>query len=159
MALFAGPLKKAEIVEAWSAAQNPAVRLLQLEFLYDDPDVQHDIIIIFDVLDGDKAGFFQVVFIAPPASAWSRSRHFGPMQTPLRSRAQPVGLTSLGALAQSRISDVEPYTRSLYMADPARIVCQCALRITVSGRSGRALALRTVVSLASSGLAFPRGFG
>ena len=105
LALFAGPLQQAEIVEAWNAAQNFAVRQPQLEFLYYDPDVQHDIIVVFDLLDRVKAGFFQAVFIAPPASTWSRSRHLGPTQTPLRSRAQPLGLTSLGALAQSRISE------------------------------------------------------
>ena len=48
---------------------------------------------------------------------------------------------------------------SLYMAGSASVVCQCALRIDVSGRSGRALMLRTIVSLGSSGLALPRGFG
>ena len=36
---------------------------------------------------------------------WSRSRNFGPTRTALRSRTQPLGLTSLGALAQSRISE------------------------------------------------------
>ena len=92
-------------MEAWSAAQNPAARHSQLEFLYYDPDVQHDIIVVFDLLDRVKAGFFQAVFIAPPASTWSRSRHLGPTQTQLRSRTQPLGLPSLGALAQSRISE------------------------------------------------------
>ena len=40
LALFSGPLKQAEIVEAWSAAQNPAARHSQLEFLYNDPEGQ-----------------------------------------------------------------------------------------------------------------------
>ena len=87
------------------AAQDPAVRQSQLEFLYCDPDFQHDIIVVFDLLDRVKAGFFHAVIIAPPASTWFRCRHFGSTQTPVRSRTQPLGLTSLGALARSRISE------------------------------------------------------
>ena len=139
LALFSGPLKQAEIVEAWSAAQNPAARQSQLEFLYYDPDVQHDIIVVFDLLDRVKAGFFQAVFIAPPASTWSRSRHLGPTQTQLRSRAQPLGLPSLGALAQSRISEanrtLEVCTWLVQQALFARVPCVLLFPEDLGGHS------------------------
>ena len=126
-------------MEAWSAAQNPAARHSQLEFLYYDPHVQHDIIVVFDLLDRVKAGFFQAVFIAPPASTWSCSRHLGPTQTQLRSRAQPLGLPSLGALAQSRISEanrtLEVCTWLVQQALFARVHCVLLFPEDLGGHS------------------------
>ena len=111
----------------------------QLEFLDYDPDVQHDIIVVFDLLDRVKAGCFQAVFIAPPASTWSRSRHLGPTQTQLRSRAQPLGLPSLGALAQSRISEanrtLEVCTWLVQQALFARVPCVLLFPEDLGGHS------------------------
>ena len=41
LALFAGPLKQAEIVETWSAAQNPTAGQPQLEFLRSRCSARH----------------------------------------------------------------------------------------------------------------------
>ena len=47
--------------------------------------------------------FFHAVIVVPPLSTWSRARHAGKGQWPLRSRAHPCGLHSLSAADRGRV--------------------------------------------------------
>ena len=47
--------------------------------------------------------FFMAVILVPPTSSWSRARHVEGGQWPLRSRAQPLGLSVLSAVDRQRV--------------------------------------------------------
>ena len=52
-------------------------------------------LISFFFLDRVRSGWFDVICLLSAAATWSRARHFGDGQQPLRSRAEPFGLQSL----------------------------------------------------------------
>ena len=55
-----------------------------------------DFLLVLDMLDRAKSGFFDAVYLAPQASTWSRLRNASTTgQVPLRSRSEPLGLCSL----------------------------------------------------------------
>ena len=159
LALFSGPLKQAEIVDAWSAAQNPASQTTTavVFVLRSRCSARHHRGLrpfgpgqsrIFP--SGlHRSSCFHLVTLATPRSHTNSDTQ----QSPATRVAQ---FGSTGAIPHFR---GEPYTGSLYVAGSASVVCQSALRTVVSGRSGRALILGSVVSLGSTGLAFPRRFG
>ena len=84
-----------------------------------DFNYQLDIFVLLDLLDRVQAGVCRAVILVPPASTWSRARHFGPKKCPLRSRAHPLGLPHLATSDQSRIHDsnIEVEVSTLFAAE------------------------------------------
>ena len=53
-------------------------------------------LLVLDLLDRVRSGFFEAVHLAPPACTWSRPRNVATEgQAPLRSRSEPLGPSSL----------------------------------------------------------------
>ena len=69
-----------------------------------DPTSLTDFLVVLDLLDHVRQGYFDMIHIVPSASTWSRSRHSGlPGQPPLRSRSSPLGLSSLSPEESEKI--------------------------------------------------------
>ena len=80
-------LKKSEVVQKFDG-------VFELAFFSQQSDADVlDILVLLNLLRG---GFFEAVYLMPPAASWSRLRSSTiPGQLPLRSRSEPLGLSSL----------------------------------------------------------------
>ena len=62
------------------------------------------VLVALDLLDRIRLGFFNAVFIVPPAASWSRARHAEESrQSPLRTRSQPFGVVHAAPESQTRL--------------------------------------------------------
>ena len=80
-------LKKSEVVQKLDGVFELSFFRLQraADFL--------DILVLLNLL---RDGFFEAVYLVPPAASWSRLRSSTTSgQLPLRSRSEPLGLSSL----------------------------------------------------------------
>ena len=68
---------KATLVNAWREVHSTDSVSQQWTTLHDDFNYQLDIFVLLDLLDRVQAGVFRAVILVPPASTWSRARHFG----------------------------------------------------------------------------------
>ena len=62
------------------------------------------ILSLISLLDRIRSGWFDLICSLPAAATWSRARHFGNGQKPLRSRAEPFGLQSLDPNSTSKVT-------------------------------------------------------
>ena len=68
-----------------------------------------DFLLLLNLLDRVKSGLFEAVYLAPPATTWSRLLNASTKgQPPLRSRSQPLGLSTLNS---SELQKVEQSNR------------------------------------------------
>ena len=59
---------------------------------------------VLDLLVYIRRGIFDLIHIIPPAASWSRSRQSGlPVQSSLRSRSAPLGLSSLALVEDEKV--------------------------------------------------------
>ena len=87
---------EAEVQDALRIRQQEREPGLFFELTYVDPALLFDFLVVLDLLDHVRSGYFDMVHIVPSAATWSRSRHSQHSgQPPLRSRSSPLGLTSL----------------------------------------------------------------
>ena len=97
----------AGLLEGWSLQQNEQGDnwLCQLVhcILEETPEGQ-SILSLINLLDRVRSGWFDVICLLPAAATWSRARHFGNGQQPLRSRAEPFGLQILDTLSMSKVT-------------------------------------------------------
>ena len=93
------------MVNAWQEVHSSVTVPQQWKVIHYDFDAPLDIFVVLDLLDRVQAGVFRAVILVPPASTWSRARHFGPIKCPLRTRAHQLGLPNLATSAQSKIHD------------------------------------------------------
>ena len=92
--LSSGTTYTAEVISGWRLSEECFDDPHSCDLIHYNFDDDHDVINILKLLDKVREGFFQAVLFLPPASTWSRARHFGPGgQPPVRSRAQPWGIT------------------------------------------------------------------
>ena len=95
---------EAEIVEAWQADGKESGDPYDYALVHYSFERAHDVLVVLDLLDRIRLGFFHSVFIVPPASSWSRARHSNePGQLPLRTRSQPLGVIQATPEAQARL--------------------------------------------------------
>ena len=73
--------------------------------VYFDFERTQDLLVILELCDRIFWGFFTAVILVHPTSSWSRVRHHGNEQRPLRSRARPSGLPGLSPAFNQRIID------------------------------------------------------
>ena len=116
----------AEVLEALhqESVRSPNFSFELTSFLLDE---QADFFGIFVLLEKLRRGFFTAVHLVPPASTWSRARHRkGTSESPLRSREEPLGLSSLSPQEAVKVFHanraVEICTRFLEQAT------QCSVR-------------------------------
>ena len=107
-------LKKSEVVQKFDGVFELAFFRLQrdADFL--------DILVLLNLL---RDGFFEAVYLIPPAASWSRLRsRTTEGQLPLRSRAEPLGLSSLNPQQSERVrqSNREVEAVSWFAAQSAR---------------------------------------
>ena len=101
------PLHGAELLEGWSLQQKEQRNcwLCQLAHcILNDTMDGHSILSLISLLDRVRSGWFDVICLFPAAATWSRARHFGSGQKPLRSRAEPFGVQCLDPLSISKIT-------------------------------------------------------
>ena len=92
--LSSGTTYTAEVISGWRLSEECFDDPHSCELIHYNVADDHDVINILKLLDKVRKGFFQAVLVLPPASTWSRARHFGRGgQPPVRSRAQPWGIT------------------------------------------------------------------
>ena len=88
------PTYTGEVISGWRLSEECFDDPHSCELIHCNFADDHDVLKILKLLDKVREGFFQAVLVLPPASTWSRARHFGPGgQPPVRSRAQPWGIT------------------------------------------------------------------
>ena len=92
-------------MNAWQEVHSSVTVPQKWRAIHYDFDAPLDIFVVLDLLDRVQAGVSRAVVLVPPASTWSRARHFGPIKCPLRTRAHPLGLPSLATSAQSKVHD------------------------------------------------------
>ena len=81
-------------------------------------------LVILDLLGYNRQGFFDIIHISPPAATWSRSRHSGLQgQNPLRSRAAPLGLSSLNPAVDKKVRDANSVLESLVWCAEQALTC------------------------------------
>ena len=88
-------LKMSEVVQKFAGVFELAFFRLQrdADFL--------DILVLLNLL---RDGFFEAVYLIPPAASWSRLRSRTTQgQLPLRSRAEPLGLSSLNPQQSEKV--------------------------------------------------------
>ena len=71
--------------------------------VYYDFNHQQNLLVVLHLMDRIFGFFFLAFIVVPPMSSWSRARHVGEGQWPLRSRAHPFGLPSLSAADSDRV--------------------------------------------------------
>ena len=60
----------------------------------------YEALVVLDMLDRIRDGFFEAVFLLPLAASWSRARHNeDETRRPGRNRTHPAGLPELSATA------------------------------------------------------------
>ena len=92
--LSSGTTYTAEVISGWRLSEECFDNPHSFELIHYNFDDDHEVLNILILLDKVREGFFQAVLVLPPASSWSRARHFGPGgQPPVRSRAQPWSIT------------------------------------------------------------------
>ena len=63
-------------------------------------------VVVLDLLEPVRAGLCEEVYLAPPAATWSRLRSATASgQPPLRSRAEPLGLSSLNPNESDKVRE------------------------------------------------------
>ena len=67
----------------------------QCSVVYYNFDECFNVLVLLDLMDRVRAQFFMAVLLLPPASTWSRARHTGTGQWPLRSRSKPMACLKL----------------------------------------------------------------
>ena len=99
-----------EVLEGWSLQQNEQRDCWPCQpvhcILNETMDGQ-SILSLISLLDRIRSGWFDLICLLPAAATWSRARHYGNGQKPLRARTGPFGLQSLdpsqrGAKRRSR---------------------------------------------------------
>ena len=104
MLVLAGTAKfKADSVAAWLEVHAQRQPSSQCDFVHYSFDESIKPLVLLDLLSRVRAHFFELVIILPPASTWSRARHTGSAQQPLRSRSNPLGLDNATANNYDRI--------------------------------------------------------
>ena len=94
------------MVNAWQEVHSSVTVPQQWRVIHFDFDAPLDIFVVLDFF-GPSPGrsFSRAVILVPPASTWSRARHFAPIKCPLRTRAHPLVLPNLATSAQSKVHD------------------------------------------------------
>ena len=93
-----------QVVEAWREDGKESEDLFDYTLFHYNFDGSHDVLVVLDILDRIKAGFYHGVFIVPPAASWSRARHAEEGgQTPLRTRSQPFGVVHAASKSHARL--------------------------------------------------------
>ena len=77
-------------MEAWRAHGKESEDPLDYTLFHYSFECAHDVLVVLNLLDRIRLGFFHSVFMVPPAASWSRVRYTeGEGQSPLRTRSQP----------------------------------------------------------------------
>ena len=98
-----GAVSPADVAKAWASQSWTGASSFACSFVYHNFDKPQDLLVVLDLLDRVRLGFFMAVHLVPPASSWSRARHVEGGQWPSRSRAQPLGLSVLSAVDRQRV--------------------------------------------------------
>ena len=87
---------ESDLLGALRSSQEVQSSALPFELVFFPLQHEADFLVMLDLLDRVRAGFFEAVYLAPPAATWSRLRSSSTEGQPsLRSRAEPLGLSSL----------------------------------------------------------------
>ena len=100
-------LHGAELLEGWSLHQNEQRGCWPCQLVHciliETMDGQ-SILSLISLLDRIRSGWFDLICLLPAAATWSRARHFGNGQKPLRFRTEPFGLQSLDPNSTSKVT-------------------------------------------------------
>ena len=94
---------KADSFAGWSEAHSQLSSFPQCDFVHYNFDERLKILVILDLIDRVRVRFFCAILLLPPAASWSRARHTGPGQWPLRSWSSPLGLQGVSANDYDRL--------------------------------------------------------
>ena len=110
------PLHGVELLEGWSSQRNRQRDCWPCQLVHcilNETTGRTKYSVPDQPLDRIRSGWFDVICLLPAAATWSRAGHFGDGQKPLRSRAEPFGLQSLGPSFNFESYGIEPAIENL----------------------------------------------
>ena len=112
-------------MEAWLTVGKESGEPFEYALVHYNLQESHDVLVILDLLDRIRLGFFHSVFIIPPAASWSRARHADSAgQFPVRTRSQPFGVVHSTPETQARLQHENRSLDFIYWVAEQTLRCE-----------------------------------